>query len=155
MIGPWEGLELPPGYRLRLDPDLLSLCRPGGSEVAAFSARGVLAERMEAATGGEGSLPRLRSARSLRAVRHIRPVFMKKSGQCPAAAGLGRVGSRVSHLGPARFLCANVLECPSSRHSGEQGQKKAVGIQASHSAGPGRQTRPVSSFRVCTAAGVL
>jgi hypothetical protein len=41
-------LELPPGYRLRLDPDLLLLCRPDGSEVAAFSARGVLAERLEA-----------------------------------------------------------------------------------------------------------
>jgi hypothetical protein len=39
---------LPPGYRLRLDPDLPVLCRPDGSEVAAFSARGTSAERVEA-----------------------------------------------------------------------------------------------------------
>ncbi len=32
--------DLPPGYTLREDDDLLVLLRPGGSEVAAFSARG-------------------------------------------------------------------------------------------------------------------
>ena len=31
---------MPPGYRLREDPDLLVLLYPGGSEVAAFSAGG-------------------------------------------------------------------------------------------------------------------
>jgi hypothetical protein len=41
-------IGLPLGYRLRLDPDLPVLCRPDGSEVAAFSARGTLAERVEA-----------------------------------------------------------------------------------------------------------
>ena len=35
----WEE-DLPPGYRLREDPDLLILLRPDGSEVAAFSALG-------------------------------------------------------------------------------------------------------------------
>ncbi len=41
-------IVVPPGYRLRLDPDLPVLCRPDGSEVAAFGAHGALAERMEA-----------------------------------------------------------------------------------------------------------
>ena len=31
--------HLPPGYRLRGDPDILFLLRPDGSVVAAFSAR--------------------------------------------------------------------------------------------------------------------
>jgi hypothetical protein len=35
----WEE-ELPPGYTLREDPDLLILLGPDGSEVAAFSAEG-------------------------------------------------------------------------------------------------------------------
>ena len=35
----WEG-DLPPGYSLRKDPDLLVLLRPDGSTVAAFSAWG-------------------------------------------------------------------------------------------------------------------
>lgn len=35
----WEEY-LPPGYRLREDPDLLVVLRPDGSEVAAFSALG-------------------------------------------------------------------------------------------------------------------
>jgi hypothetical protein len=35
----WEG-DLPPGYRLREDADLLVLLREDGSEVAAFNARG-------------------------------------------------------------------------------------------------------------------
>ncbi len=35
----WEE-ELPPGYSLREDVDLLVLLRPDGSGVAAFSARG-------------------------------------------------------------------------------------------------------------------
>lgn len=35
----WEE-ELPPGYTLREDPDLLILLRPDDSEVAAFSALG-------------------------------------------------------------------------------------------------------------------
>ena len=39
---------LPPEYRLRLDPDLPVLCRADGSEVAAFSSRGVSAEHIEA-----------------------------------------------------------------------------------------------------------
>jgi hypothetical protein len=34
------GRDLPPGYRLRNDPDLLVLLRPDGSVVAAFSALG-------------------------------------------------------------------------------------------------------------------
>ena len=33
----WEG-DLPPGYRLRKDADLLVLLRPDGSEVARFVA---------------------------------------------------------------------------------------------------------------------
>lgn len=32
--------NLPPGYRLREDADLLVLLRPDGSEAAAFSAQG-------------------------------------------------------------------------------------------------------------------
>lgn len=32
--------DLPPGYRLGNDPDILLLLRPDGSVVAAFSARG-------------------------------------------------------------------------------------------------------------------
>lgn len=32
--------DLPPGYRLGGDPDILLLLRPDGSMVAAFSARG-------------------------------------------------------------------------------------------------------------------
>ena len=39
---------MPPGYRLRLDPELPVLSRPDGSEVAAFSARRTSAERVEA-----------------------------------------------------------------------------------------------------------
>ena len=35
----WEE-DLPPGYTLRGDPDLLVLLRPDGSVVAAFSAGG-------------------------------------------------------------------------------------------------------------------
>ena len=35
----WEE-DLPPGYTLREDPDLLVLLRPDGSVVAAFSAGG-------------------------------------------------------------------------------------------------------------------
>ena len=35
----WEE-DLPPGYTLREDPDLLILLGPDGSEVAAFSAEG-------------------------------------------------------------------------------------------------------------------
>ncbi len=35
----WEE-DLPPGYRMREDPDLLVVLRPDGSEVAAFSALG-------------------------------------------------------------------------------------------------------------------
>jgi hypothetical protein len=35
----WE-VELPPGYSLREDADLLVLLGPDGSEVAAFSAQG-------------------------------------------------------------------------------------------------------------------
>jgi hypothetical protein len=39
-VSEWEG-DLPPGYGLREDDaDLLVLLGPGGSEVAAFSARG-------------------------------------------------------------------------------------------------------------------
>ncbi len=36
----WGWEDLPPGYRLREDPDILLLLRPDGSLVAAFSARG-------------------------------------------------------------------------------------------------------------------
>ncbi len=35
----WEE-DLPPGYRIREDADLLVVLRPDGSEVAAFSALG-------------------------------------------------------------------------------------------------------------------
>jgi hypothetical protein len=35
----WEE-DLPPGYRIGEDPDLLVVLRPDGSEVAAFSALG-------------------------------------------------------------------------------------------------------------------
>ena len=35
----WEE-DLPPGYRMREDADLLVVLRPDGSEVAAFSALG-------------------------------------------------------------------------------------------------------------------
>ena len=35
-----EDEDLPPGYRLEQDPDILLLLRPDGSVVAAFSAHG-------------------------------------------------------------------------------------------------------------------
>ena len=35
----WEA-DLPPGYRIVKGPDLLTLLRPDGSEVAVFSAHG-------------------------------------------------------------------------------------------------------------------
>ena len=38
-VSGWEG-DLPPGYGLREDADLLVLLGPGGSEVAAFGAPG-------------------------------------------------------------------------------------------------------------------
>lgn len=41
--------NLPPGYRLQRDPDLLLLRRPDGSVVAAFSARGATEEAVERA----------------------------------------------------------------------------------------------------------
>jgi hypothetical protein len=43
----WEELQLPPGYRLEWDLDMLILRRPDGSEVATFSARGAMPERVE------------------------------------------------------------------------------------------------------------
>jgi hypothetical protein len=46
---PWEELQLPPGYRLERDPDMLVLRRPDGSTVATFSARGVVPEHVEEA----------------------------------------------------------------------------------------------------------
>jgi hypothetical protein len=48
-MGSWEGLSLPPGYRLGLDPDLLVLRRPDGSTVSVFSTRGAVPERVETA----------------------------------------------------------------------------------------------------------
>jgi len=68
VIGPWEGSELPPGYRPRPDPNLLLLCRPDGSEVAAFGARGVLAERAEVAAWEDA---RARGARMLPERPHL------------------------------------------------------------------------------------
>ena len=41
--------NLPLGYRLRRDPDLLLLLRPDGSVAAAFSARGANEEAVELA----------------------------------------------------------------------------------------------------------
>ena len=50
--------NLPLGYRLRRDPDLLLLLRPDGSVAAAFSARGANEEAVELAAwedrGGGG-----------------------------------------------------------------------------------------------------
>jgi hypothetical protein len=43
----WEELQLPPGYQLERELDLLILRRPDGSTVAMFSARGALPERVE------------------------------------------------------------------------------------------------------------
>lgn len=43
----WEELQLPPGYQLERDLDLLILRRPDGSTVATFSARGAMPERVE------------------------------------------------------------------------------------------------------------
>ena len=54
--------NLPLGYRLQRDPDLLLLLRPDGSVVAAFSARGAAEEAVERAAWGDrggGSLPAL------------------------------------------------------------------------------------------------
>ena len=41
-------LRLPPGYCVEPDPDTCTLRRPDGHFVAAFSARGVIAETIEA-----------------------------------------------------------------------------------------------------------
>ncbi len=41
-------LRLPPGYYVERDPDTCTLRRPDGKFVAAFSARGVIAETIEA-----------------------------------------------------------------------------------------------------------
>jgi hypothetical protein len=46
-MGTWEALNLPPDYRLGLDPDLLVLRRPDGSTVFVFSARGAVPECVE------------------------------------------------------------------------------------------------------------
>ena len=46
-MGTWEALNLPPGYRLGLDPDPIVLRRPDGSTVSVFSARGAAPECME------------------------------------------------------------------------------------------------------------
>ena len=53
--------NLPLGYRLRRDPDLLLLLRPDGSVAAAFSARGTNEEAVELAAwedrgGGDRSV---------------------------------------------------------------------------------------------------
>jgi hypothetical protein len=53
--------NLPLGYRLRRDPDLLLLLRPDGSVAAAFSARGANEEDVELAAwedrgGGDPSV---------------------------------------------------------------------------------------------------
>ena len=40
-------LRLPPGYYVERDPDTCTLRRPDGQFVAAFSARGVIAETIE------------------------------------------------------------------------------------------------------------
>jgi hypothetical protein len=63
--------NLPLGYRLRRDPDLLLLLRPDGSVAAAFSVRGANEEAVELAAwedrgegkasvlvGGRGGRPR-------------------------------------------------------------------------------------------------
>jgi hypothetical protein len=42
-------LHLPPGYRVRLDPDVLVLIRADGSQVALFSREGFVAEAVEQA----------------------------------------------------------------------------------------------------------
>jgi hypothetical protein len=42
-------LRLPQGYYLEKDPDIWTLRRPDGGFVAAFSARGVVAETIEGA----------------------------------------------------------------------------------------------------------
>jgi hypothetical protein len=42
-------LRLPQGYYLERDPDIWTLRRPDGHSVAAFSARGVVAETIEGA----------------------------------------------------------------------------------------------------------
>jgi hypothetical protein len=41
--------ELPPGYSVERDPDLLILRRPDGTIVAAFSVRGATTEAVEKA----------------------------------------------------------------------------------------------------------
>ena len=47
VMGTWEALNLPPGYRLGLDPDPIVLRRPDGSAVSVFSARGAAPECVE------------------------------------------------------------------------------------------------------------
>ena len=49
LMGSCEGLSLPPGYRLALDPDLLVLRRPDGSTVSVFSACGAVPEYVDTA----------------------------------------------------------------------------------------------------------
>lgn len=75
-------LQLPPGYHIDLDPDVLVLNRANGSQVALFSRRGYVAEAVEHAAwedyGEEPESPSRRksSERRLRShprVRSLRP----------------------------------------------------------------------------------
>lgn len=52
-----SNLHLPPGYHAQLDPDVLILRRADGSDVALFSRRGFVAERVEQAAWADYEEP--------------------------------------------------------------------------------------------------
>ena len=66
-------LRLPPGYYVERDPDTCTLRRPDGNFVAAFSARGVIAETIEGVAWEDH--------RGRAATRGVRPPRRARMGQ--------------------------------------------------------------------------
>jgi hypothetical protein len=64
-------LRLPQGYHLEKDPDIWTLRRPEGGFVAAFSARGVVAETIEGAAWEDHRRERA-AAKAVKTPRRVR-----------------------------------------------------------------------------------